>query len=50
MSDLKFPRFRAELFLVTLNIAWDNIVPSEEHICPEDEDDLEFHKIRKSQC
>ena len=41
MSDLKFPRFRAELFLVTLNIARDNVVPSEDHICPEDEDDPE---------
>ena len=39
ISNLKFPRLCAKLFLVTLNIAWDYVVPGEDHICPKNEDD-----------
>ena len=39
ISNLKFPRLCAKLFLVTLNIAWNYVVPSEDHICPKNEDD-----------
>ena len=37
MSNLEFPRLCAKLFLVTLNIAWHYVVPSEDHICPDDD-------------
>ena len=37
MSNLEFPRLCAKLFLVTLNIAWHYVVPSEDHISSDDD-------------
>ena len=44
-TNFKFPRLWTELFLVPLNIAWDYIVTSENHICPEDDKNTRNIKI-----
>ena len=36
-SNLKFPRLCIKLFLVTLNVAGDDVVPGENHVCPEED-------------